>query len=337
MLISVIIPVFNVAPYLRRCVDSLLKQTFRDFELILVDDGSSDGSSAICDEYQRTYLPSLQKEGQGDIVISVIHQKNAGVSAARNRGIAEAHGEYLSFVDADDWVEPGFLQAFADEVEQHKDVDLVVQGYKEDSGEEHRMDAAYVILDASAEHTIIETEETKLLGLVWNKLWKKSIIDRNGLGLNTKVTIGEDMLFLLSYLQYCRSMAIVPCTYYYYVNRVGSATDKEFAFDMWQEQSNNYHKLINIYTEKWPSMVEKFEANQFFTSLRALRIAYHTNVEKRKRIAFINNMRNWAIGNKYISYDKTILSNALIAKLVLYLSPSVTDKLLKAIYMLKAM
>lgn len=125
MLISVIIPVYNVAPYLRRCVDSLLKQTYRDFELILVDDGSTDGSSAICDDYRQAYPPSLRKEGRGDIIITAIHQKNAGVSAARNRGIAEARGEYISFVDADYWVEPRFLQAFFESLPRPRQCSLL--------------------------------------------------------------------------------------------------------------------------------------------------------------------------------------------------------------------
>ena len=101
-IISVIVPVYNVEPYLNRCVDSILEQTFTDFELILVDDGSPDNCPAICDEYARK-----------DSRIHVIHQKNGGLSDARNAGIdwvvANSDSQWISFVDSDDWVHPMYL------------------------------------------------------------------------------------------------------------------------------------------------------------------------------------------------------------------------------------
>jgi len=92
---SIIVPVYKVEPYLRRCIDSILAQTFLDFELILVDDGSPDNCPGICDEY-----------AEKDSRIKVIHQTNGGLSSARNRGIAAAEGEYLLFCDSDDYVSP---------------------------------------------------------------------------------------------------------------------------------------------------------------------------------------------------------------------------------------
>lgn len=93
--ISVIVPVYNVEPYLRRCVDSILGQTYENLEVILVDDGSSDGSGAVCDEYEAK-----------DSRVRVIHKENGGLSSARNAGIDASTGEYLSFIDSDDWIEP---------------------------------------------------------------------------------------------------------------------------------------------------------------------------------------------------------------------------------------
>lgn len=319
-----------MAPYLRRCIDSLLAQTFRDFEIILVDDGSTDGSSAICDEYAKA-------SNNGGFKVRAVHQPNAGVSSARNRGVGETRGVYISFIDADDWVEPSFLQAFADEIAKHKDVDLVVQGYTEEreKGKEERersMPSTYIILDEMAEQTVIASEEAKLLGLVWNKLWRRLVIVENGLHFNMKVTIGEDMLFVLSYLQHCSRIAISSSVSYHYVNRVGSATDREFPFEMWAEQTEEFYRLTDRLAEKWPIAADKFEANQFMTSLRALRIAYHNGVERDRRIAFIKDMRCRARYNKFIRYDGTILSNVLIGKCVEYLSPSASDKLLKVVY-----
>lgn len=96
-LISVIVPVYNVAPYVRQCIDSILSQTIRNFELIIVDDGSTDGSGAICEEYT-------------DQRIRLYHNKNQGLSEARNFGIQKAHGDYIAFIDSDDWIEPSLFE-----------------------------------------------------------------------------------------------------------------------------------------------------------------------------------------------------------------------------------
>ena len=125
--ISVIVPVYKVEPYLRRCVDSILAQTFADFELILVDDGSPDNCGAICDEYAHK-----------DSRVHVIHQENGGLSAARNAGIdwvfANSDSEWLNFVDSDDWVHPQMLEQLYRAVIEH-DVNVSICGYRETNGE----------------------------------------------------------------------------------------------------------------------------------------------------------------------------------------------------------
>ncbi|MCD7802997.1 MAG: glycosyltransferase [Clostridiales bacterium] len=121
--ISVIVPVYKVEPYLRRCVDSILNQTFQDFELILVDDGSPDHCPAICDEYAGR-----------DSRIVVIHQKNAGLSAARNAGIdwvfANSDSKWISFVDSDDWVTPTYLSLMISALQIDSDIDMVQCTYE---------------------------------------------------------------------------------------------------------------------------------------------------------------------------------------------------------------
>lgn len=115
MKLSFIVPVYNVKPYLRKCVDSLLAQDYSDYEIILVDDGSTDNSGAICDEYAS---PSFVNSLTRSVVIKVIHQPNAGLSAARNSGIKVANGEYVCFVDSDDYWEPNVLRGLMTQVER---------------------------------------------------------------------------------------------------------------------------------------------------------------------------------------------------------------------------
>lgn len=112
-LISIIIPVFNVEKYLHRCLDSIIKQTYTNLEIILVNDGSTDNSGKICDDFSKT-----------DKRIKVIHQSNKGLSGARNTGLTYVNGDYIGFVDSDDWVEPSFFEAMLQTITT-KDVDIV--------------------------------------------------------------------------------------------------------------------------------------------------------------------------------------------------------------------
>lgn len=162
--ISVIVPVYKVEPYLRRCVDSILGQTFADFELILVDDGSPDQCGAICDEY-----------AQRDPRVVVIHQENGGLSAARNAGIdwafANSSSQWLNFIDSDDWVHPEYLQRLLDAAVT-MDVSVSICGYVQTAGEEPEVnidDLAPVLWnteDYFVKHNVNAT-------VAWGKLYRK--------------------------------------------------------------------------------------------------------------------------------------------------------------------
>jgi glycosyltransferase involved in cell wall biosynthesis len=107
-LISLVVPVYNVAPYLPTCLDSIIGQTYVTLEIILIDDGSTDGSGALCDKY-----------AMKDVRIHTYHQKNGGLSAARNAGILQAHGDYIAFVDSDDCLAPGYVTRLYDVPGKH--------------------------------------------------------------------------------------------------------------------------------------------------------------------------------------------------------------------------
>lgn len=160
--ISVIVPVYKVEPYLRRCVDSILAQTFTDFELILVDDGSPDNCGAICDEY-----------AQKDLRVHVIHQENGGLSAARNAGIdwvfANSDSEWLNFVDSDDWVHPQMLERLYHAALEH-DVKVSICGYKE-TGEAIRWTDADTVRLWPVEQYYVERNVNATVA--WGKLYAK--------------------------------------------------------------------------------------------------------------------------------------------------------------------
>lgn len=192
--LSIIVPVYKVEPYLRRCIDSILAQTFRDFELILIDDGSPDNCGTICDEYAAK-----------DERIIVIHQKNQGVSAARNAGLDIATGKYVSFLDADDTFSENMFSIMT-LIQKKQDVDVVICGFN--SITENGM--------LIAESNVIERRYTKdelvtavyslpnpVEGVCWNKLFLRSKID--GLRYKIGMSRAEDTLFQLEYFMHIHS------------------------------------------------------------------------------------------------------------------------------------
>lgn len=183
MQISIIIPVYNASRYLRECMDSVLAQTFGDFEVLLVDDGSTDGSGEACDGYAR-------QDGR----IRVFHKENGGVSSARNLGLDHARGEWICFADADDWLEPDCLETLM--AHASPKVDLVVADFAPFGNvfdTEPLPDRYY----APEEWGTFCANYLRIMALTtpWNKLFRAEVIRNNSLRFDTKMHFNEDYLF----------------------------------------------------------------------------------------------------------------------------------------------
>lgn len=213
-MISVIIPVYNTEKYIRECLDSLLCQTCQDLEVLLIDDGSTDGSGRICDEYQK-------REGR----IRVFHQKNSGVSAARNCGLREARGEYIFFLDADDILgDDKLLESLACDSQ----MDLVMCGYQmiNENGKEKRITQEIKETELSSEqflHALFHEKEYGYLGFITPKLFKKEIIDQSMLFFDESIRYNEDRLFITRYLLNCKKTKMIENYGYYYREHENSA------------------------------------------------------------------------------------------------------------------
>ena len=209
---SIVIPVYNAKASLERCVDSWLCQTRKDLEIILVDDGSSDGSGELSDR--------LAENSDGRV--RVIHQENSGVSAARNAGIRVTEGEFLLFTDSDDYVEPDYLEKMA-ALQENSDADLVLCGYH------HLYDGADIVkvpgethVSAMAEfqQEFLELYKKSDLNMPWNKLYRKALASV----FDTSLSLGEDLLFNLEYLSKCRRVAVLGEPLCWYVQDMGKTT-----------------------------------------------------------------------------------------------------------------
>ena len=205
-MISVIIPVYNSVSTLERCLDSLLNQSFQDFEICLVDDGSNDGSSFICDKYST------------DNRVIVTHQDNTGVSRARNVGLRMSRGDWVCFVDSDDWVEPDYLINLVSATE--KECDIAVGGFVVDKPNSIKVfsfkDVSFIMQKENADLFYSLVKSRLLFGPV-AKLFKKDIINDYCIKFPESISYGEDRLFNYEYLSHVDSVSAVSDTSYHYV------------------------------------------------------------------------------------------------------------------------
>jgi glycosyltransferase involved in cell wall biosynthesis len=201
-LISVIVPVYNSGYTLNRCVDSILNQTFHDWELLLIDDGSIDQSGKICDQY-----------GETDQRIKVFHKKNGGVCSARNYGIDHAKGTWIAFCDSDDYVDENWLNLYVENLSQG--ISFIVQFFKIPGKDKYNL-SHNVIFYNDIYVGLYEMYNQKILGYVWNKLLNSYIIKSNYIRFNEKFRFREDEDFVLRYLQHSDCFTIIYDGAYYY-------------------------------------------------------------------------------------------------------------------------
>lgn len=234
--VSIIIPVYNAEKTLDRCLKSISAQSYHNFEVILVNDGSKDGSKDICDHFSMS-----------DRRFKAIHISNGGVSNARNIGLKECKGEYVTFIDADDEITPQYLNLLL----KGGEVDLAVCGYKS------------IFVDGSVAEEILEPIQNghvikqlnnlinhRLVRTVWGKLFKRSLIFANNLKFDPSIKLGEDTIFVLQYITYLKSIRICnQICYIYYkappnINRYSSSPDELlYIYSNFQSIEN---KLINL-------------------------------------------------------------------------------------------
>ena len=211
--LSIIVPVYKVEKYLPRCIDSILAQTFGDFELILIDDGSPDGCGRICDEYARK-----------DKRIVVIHQKNMGVSAARNAGLDIARGRYIGFVDSDDWIEPRMYEVMMDAIRENG-ADMAVCGvrYADEDGKFTRADMlSEGVYSRDGLLEDVFAMPNRLGGGCCNKVFDASKIA--SVRFKVGMTIAEDALYLFDCFMRIDGAVKIGDALYNVYERCGSAT-----------------------------------------------------------------------------------------------------------------
>ncbi len=245
--VSIIVPVYNAETYIHRCIDSILTQEFKDFELLLIDDGSSDSSGGICDQY-----------ADQDSRVRVIHKENSGVSDTRNLALGMARGMYLQFLDSDDWITPDATKLLVRAAEEYH-CDLVIADFYRVVGdlvarkgdiEESRV----LTREEFAEH-MMENPADFYYGVLWNKLYRRDIVEKHQLRMDSRISWCEDFMFNLEYLLHAETFYALQAPIYYYLKRKGSLVSQGTSISktikmklMVFEYYNNFYK--NVYDEK---------------------------------------------------------------------------------------
>lgn len=272
-LVTIVIPVYNVEKCLRECLDSIVAQDYSNLEIVLVNDGSSDNSGVIADEYVAR-----------DMRFISIHQKNRGVSAARNVGIEKATGEYIAFVDSDDYIREDFVERLVEDATKHSV--SIVTTKKEASIEKNHIDSVEVFdrQDAFVRMFYGGLEKSQN----GTQLFRRDLIIQNNIRFDTGKKIGEDFDFLVQAMLHCDRIAVDYNSMYYYRPNPTSAMNQSVNRGL-MDAVDNFVSLGERLMIDYPGLQSAVEAKKFSDSVSLLVRSYHVqdewveDVEKLKR------------------------------------------------------
>lgn len=257
MKISIVVPIYNAERTLHKCIGSIMAQSHRDIEIILVDDGSGDTSLDICNTFK-----TLDKR------IQVIHKKNGGVSSARNIGIEYSTGDYLSFVDSDDYLDEDYLEQFFD---HGRLADFSMQGYKLETNKGN-LGKSISISPANLGELIQYAEANSMINSPWAKLFSRSVVNENKLLFDERISYGEDHLFVLNYLRYADDFYCSrACGYNYVGDQPGSLTNKLVPFSFYSIYlkclSQVYLLLVSKYSDSQELLSRSYNKRIYYNLL----------------------------------------------------------------------
>lgn len=277
-LVTIIIPIYNAERYIDRCIKSILHQSFNKWELLLVDDGSTDKSNEICEKY------AIQ-----DNRIKVLHKENGGVSSARNYGICHSRGKWLTFIDIDDYVQDNFLEIL---IKEATGADLVVSGAHYINDKISFLPPNQLI-EISSDLPFLDEQLCSIyLMTCWAKLFKRVFIINENLSFNSSLRIGEDTDFVLRYLKYTKTIKFVHIPGYCYNDEEKyklfkyalNAYDFNTHLSLILDSLNQLEKKYNYSFNKFDYLLNDYYSRLFFIHLTTIRNYYLFYKEHRSYI-----------------------------------------------------
>lgn len=318
-LISIIIPVYNAEKYLNACIDSVLNQTYSNIEIVLVNDGSKDSSGEICNQYQ-----------SNDSRIKVIHLENGGVSRARNKGIEVCSGEYITFVDSDDTIDPDYIKSFHDSFIDG--VEIYIQGINIIRRNGTIDNVSYKVIGIMRIYECFNNNVLCAHGYAACKMYHSSLIKNNNIGFHEEIKFSEDLLFILQCLLFTDKIKYINKSGYNYFLREGNASSKEYPFETELKCVNVFSSLINKLTVKYKiDIINITNVAEIFSMLfaRVRNAMYNQGISKSERLSLYNDLtieqkdllyKHKYISNKAVQIGYSLLKFNLIRKMDVYFS-----------------
>ena len=270
--ITVVVPVYNMGKYLPKAIDCLLAQTYVDYEILIVDDGSTDGSSEICNT-----------QGQKDKRIKVIHKENGGLSSARNCGIENATGQFIIFPDPDDWVEPYYLEnLIALQNRYNSDIEICAHYVTDEKGDKAHIIGQSDCLFSNAEAMDILMGRSGFCGFAWNKLYHLDTIINNNLRFDEELGMAQDLHFAFRYFCFCERIAYSTKPSYHYYQESGGITTQNKLTERKVSGLLTYKKIAELAHEKYPKVEEAAYGTIYNMSLHFIFLYFDTCCDEGK-------------------------------------------------------
>ena len=257
--ISVIIPIYNTDKYLRRCIDSIINQDFKDYEIILIDDGSSDNSALICDEYAQKYSN-----------IIVVHTPHSGVATARNLGVEQANGKYIMFCDSDDYAESDWIATLFEQIDKNPTSSVFCAFSKMNIV--NKTDNAVALPDITESQYLPITEYyyiyiNNMSSFLWNRIYRKDWIINNGLSFPLGLSQGEDLLFNIEYMKLCKDYFYNPKILYHWVDNNIQTLTRVYDPHYFDALKEFYYPRLSIIAKKDKQAFYDNSFYRFYTSM----------------------------------------------------------------------
>ena len=330
MLLSVILPVHNTAAYLPECVESIVNQCLNpdDFEIILVENASTDDSLDVCKELKERY-------SQNHIIL--IHTDTAGVGNARNLGMEASQGEYIHFIDSDDWIEGGMYSSLLSE--NKSNADLLITGLINDYEYRRIKKEAPSKLISCTNHAQISDfllqvdnrQKVWCMNVIWNKWYKADVIRINNLKFRTDINLGEDFVFNCSFIEKIGTLKILPVAFYHYMHRGNVTLVNKFRIDVLYRRPIIYHEYCSLFEHygilryRKPD-IDWLEGKLLFGSLYTV-FNVDCNLRYSEKLAFIKEICEssyFALGFLYLKS-----SHSMYHKILLFL---IEHKIYRLVY-----
>lgn len=295
-LISIIMPVYNAEKYLNRSIESIMNQTYNNMEIILVNDGSTDNSLEICTNYQKK-----------DNRIKLINQENKGVSIARNRGIDEATGHYIMFIDSDDYIEKNMIEDMEAKITED-DIDLVISGIKMNyirngqvvGEEKYQLKDKMYSIEEMLNDILIDLDLICICGPCC-KLYKKEILKKNNIKFTNEFTMGEDTWYNLDYIDACTGKIVtVSNIYYNYMRENPDSLFTKYYDNYIKITEKVYNKFLNLLERKANSKaIARYKKNYILNLVYANYINFKYETTHKKKIEDLEySLKNNVVANE---------------------------------------